>query len=87
MITVGDTVVCVLPPAVSASGQPAERPKLGEQYVVLTTYPASYGIGCTLEGLNPFPYEGYVLYAEAENSLAVAGGWYFVRLTKFGDRV
>lgn len=83
LIQPGDTVLCVLPPAVSASDQPAERPRLMETYVVASVYSASYGTGCTLEGLNPFPYEGYVLWAAEENSLNVAPGWYFTKLTKF----
>ena len=73
----GQRVRCVLPPALDTSSRPEARPQLGEVYTVTGTYSADYGQGCTLEGLDPFPYAGYVLYATPFNSLYIAGGWYF----------
>ncbi len=81
----GDTVMCILPPAVDRHDRPAQRPKIGERYVVRETYDAHYGRGARLEDLDPFPYEGYVLWARDSNSLNVAGGWYFVKVKSFSD--
>lgn len=81
----GDKVLALLPPAVNKSGQPEKRPKIGETYTVKSTYAAPYGMGIQLEELDSFPYEGYVLWANEENSLHVATGWYFVKITKGGQ--
>jgi hypothetical protein len=83
LITPGDKVICVLPPAVSVGGLPLQRPSLGKTYTAADTYVAKYGIGIKLEELDPFPYEGYVLWAQDNNSLHVAAGWYFARIERF----
>lgn len=81
LISAGDKVICLLPPAVSPSGLPEQLPRIGQRYTLVETYSAPYGIGCKLEELDAFPYKGYVFWAFPENALSVAGGWYFSRIS------
>lgn len=83
MIKIGDVVKCVRPAGVDDNLEPAIRPVLGEVYTITGLYRMNYGVGCRLEGLDPKPYKGYLLYVRKP----VAGtdmipGWYFKKLPK-----
>ena len=56
-------------------GLPLQRPVAGAQYKVTGTYEMPYGLGCTLEGMNPWPYRGYILHKRSKKN--PDGIWYF----------
>lgn len=78
MIGAGDLVVAVRDGGHDKYGFPRERPLAGRVYRVTSVYSMSYGLGCTLEGMDPFPYRGYFLYVE--NAPRTRRGWYFKRM-------
>lgn len=74
----GDIVTPIRPPAHDKVGQPWQRPRQGEVYTITATYRMKYGIGCQLEGMNPSPYKGYLLYVRPGQTMIKAReGWYF----------
>jgi len=77
LIGPGDSVVCI-----GEAGKYClnDRPVVGEVYTVTSTYEMFYGTGCTLEGMDPFPFDGYLLNVEVPFACDMAPGWYFRRL-------
>jgi hypothetical protein len=57
----GDLVVALLDGKRSPHGFPVVTPKAGHFYIVTSIYEEWYGLGCTLDGLNPKPYRGFFL--------------------------
>ena len=81
MIGVGDTVQCTQRPGMDDHGRPFEQPVVGEIYTVTSIYRINYGLGCTLEGLNPKPYRGYILCMQNNRRFPdMPLGWYFKKL-------
>ena len=78
-IGVGDVVVAVQPGGHDREGLPAQRPVVGGHYRVTSIYSMRYGLGCTLQGMNPAPYHGYFLYVK-KGSRTIAPGWYFKKV-------
>lgn len=76
MIDVGDEVVALLDGGCDKRGRPYDRPKRGQIYRITGIYEMRYGLGCTLEGLDPRPYRGYFLFVKRQ------GQWYFRKLAK-----
>ena len=73
----GDVVVATRDGGHDRDGFPRERPLAGRTYRVTGIYEMRYGLGCTLAGMDPFPYKGYFLYVKGKGA---RGGWYFERL-------
>lgn len=71
----GSVVIAILDGGHDASGLPVQRPRAGEQYKVIDTYEMPYGLGCTLEGMEPAPYRGYILHRRSKKN--PDGVWYF----------
>lgn len=69
MIGVGDKVVAVK--------EPIMRPHVGKIYTITSIYRANYGLGCTLEGLDPSPFRGYLLHVRKPWRRGMEEGWYF----------
>jgi hypothetical protein len=83
-IGVGDIVICI-----QAQGNPPKElpqlakrniPVFGRKYVVTGVYRMKYGLGCTLEGLDPNPYRGYLLFVHDPFAKNVARGWYYAKV-------
>lgn len=64
MIRVGDVVQCVKPAEKSEDGLPSKVPEVGKIYRITGVYLCRYGLGCTLEGLDPYPFRGFCFYVE-----------------------
>lgn len=77
MIGVGDRVVAVKDPGLDELGQPWSRPTKGKIYVITGIYQARYGLGCTLKGLDPSPFRGYLLHVRKPWRRDMEAGWYF----------
>lgn len=73
----GDTLVALRNGGKDSFGLPEQRPVKGRQYVLTSIYPMKYGFGCTLEGMNPKPYRGYLLFVD---NTKFKRGWYFRKL-------
>lgn len=84
MIAVGDEVVCTRPAGCDDAMRPAVRPVLGEVYTVGGIYKSFYGLGVQLEGLDPSPYMGYLLFVKRKHKKLpdAEPGWYFDKLVK-----
>lgn len=54
----------------------------GHVYRITGTYEMPYGLGCTLLGLNPWPYAGYFLHRRGKGTMS---GWYFEPLKEADD--
>lgn len=78
MIGAGDTVVCI--GEAGTQCEDGNRPEIGEVYTITSIYEQFYGIGCTLEGMDPFPFKGYLLFVDRPFALDMARGWYFRKL-------
>lgn len=75
---VGDLVMAVRDGGHDANGFPRERPIAGRYYRITGIYTMSYGLGCTLAGMEPFPYKGYFLMRIIRTRRdAYAERWYF----------
>lgn len=86
MIGPGDTVVALLTGGRSDDGLPFVVPVAGEVYTITSVYEAKYGLGCTLEGLDPYPFKGFFLAVRPGIRMAgrpIPGGWYFQKLQPF----
>jgi hypothetical protein len=59
----GDLVIALRDGKRSPSGFPVVIPKKGQLYRCTGVYTQWYGLGCTLEGLNPKPWKGFFLVA------------------------
>jgi hypothetical protein len=70
---VGDMVVATRDGGHDRQGLPIERPRAGKMYRISSIYEMAYGLGCTLEGLDPRPYKGYFLHVNKGKN----AGWYF----------
>jgi hypothetical protein len=55
---------------------PKVRPIAGRTYRVETIYNMRYGLGCTLSGMDPAPYRGYLLLVNPGMG-SMREGWYF----------
>jgi hypothetical protein len=75
-IRVGDAVVAIRNGGHDSDGLPFQRPIAGNVYRITSVYQMRYGLGCTLRGMDPFPYRGYFLYVRSGSKK----GWYFERL-------
>lgn len=78
---VGDVVEAIKNGGFDATGYPRQRPEIGRYYRITSIYKMSYGLGCTLAGMNPAPYKGYFLYVKP-GRLSVPAGWYFRPIEK-----
>lgn len=76
MISVGDVVVAIKPGGHDREGFPLQRPIVGRHYRVTSIYGMRYGLGCTLQGMDPFPYRGYFLHV-TKGGQTIERGWYF----------
>lgn len=70
----GDLVVATKNGGQDEIGQPVERPYRGQLYRITEIYEMNYGLGCRLEGLDPYPYKGYFLCRRNKRGEEV---WYF----------
>lgn len=70
----GDLVVATRSGGQDEIGQPVERPYKGRLYRITDIYEMNYGLGCRLEGLDPYPYKGYFLCRRNKRGEEV---WYF----------
>ena len=70
---VGDLVVALRPGGQDARRRPKRVPEPGGIYRITSVYRMAYGLGCTLEGMNPAPYRGFFLFVERGRNK----GWYF----------
>ena len=87
MIGVGDEVVCIRAAGCDDNCDPQIRPVVGEVYTVSAIYHMFYGLGCRLEGLNPWPYKGYLMRVDDNSKLSDAElGWYFEKLQKLDTK-
>lgn len=77
MIKPGDVVVAIRDGGHDREGLPIMRPVAGKTYRVVETYEMKYGLGCTLAGMDPWPYRGYFLHVRGKSGRA---GWYFAKL-------
>lgn len=75
-IHVGSVVVATRDGGYDDDGLPLARPIAGRTYRVESIYVMHYGLGCTLQGMDPRPYRGYLLFVN-ERSYPLAPGWYF----------
>lgn len=66
MFDIGDEVVAIRNGGKDRRGRPHDRPVKGEVYRITGIYRMSYGLGCTLEGLDPSPYRGFFLVCRGE---------------------
>lgn len=83
MIKPGDLVQCVKPPELAPDGLPLSAPKVGGYYRVTATYLAYYGLGCRLQGLDPYPFMGYCLFVDdsrRSRKIFKSKGWYFKKV-------
>lgn len=76
MINVGDEVVALLDGGTDRRGCPYDRPRRGQIYRITGIYEMRYGLGCTLEGMDPRPYRGYFLFVKRQ------GQWYFRKIVR-----
>ena len=83
-IAVGDVVVAIKDGGHDSLGRPWQRPRTDSHYRVTSIYPMKYGLGCTLEGMDPSPYRGYFLRVN-KRGRNVQGGWYFEKLEAADD--
>lgn len=79
MISVGDAVVACRDGGTDRNGLPLSRPVVGRIYRITSIYEMAYGLGCTVAGLDPAPYRGYLLYVKPGRR-NLAEGWYFSKL-------
>jgi hypothetical protein len=59
---------------------PRVIPRKGGVYRVTDIYPMWYGLGCQLEGMDPSPFRGYILWRRARSLDRVRGRSYFRRI-------
>lgn len=76
-MNVGDLVVATLDGGHDPSGFPRERPVARRYYRIAGVYEMPYGLGCTLEGMDPFPYKGYFLMRRVRTRKGTVERWYF----------
>lgn len=62
---VGDQIRCIRRPGQDKKGLPLQVPVVGRVYTVTAFYQAPYGTGVKLEGLDPSPYNGYLLHVKS----------------------
>ena len=64
-------------------GLPMSVPHVGGRYIVTGTYEMPYGLGCTLLGMDPSPYRGYILHKRSKKD--PRGVWFFVEVDPAED--
>lgn len=69
----GSVVVATRDGGTDRDGLPIQRPVMGKTYRVTSIYEMAYGLGCTLQGMDPRPYKGYFLHVNKGKN----AGWYF----------
>lgn len=74
---VGDLVVAVKRGGQDRSGLPEIVPQVGMLYRITAIYRMRYGYGCRLEGMDPRPYKGYLLWVTPKHIGPLEPGWYF----------
>lgn len=79
---IGEVVVALRDGGHDKDGFPRERPLAGRTYRITSIYEMPYGYGCTLAGLDPFPYAGYFLWRKGKKKLS---GWYFKPIEAASD--
>lgn len=80
MIYEGDVVEAIREGGRDSRGLPRQVPMIGRVYRVTSVYEMAYGLGCTLQGMNATPYNGYLLYVIAgyrRRGFQPESGWYF----------
>lgn len=87
IIQVGDPVIAVQAGGRDPNGIPFQCPEVGKIYRVTGIYQTKYGYGCELDGMDPGPYRGYLLYVRDDKLVTfhrrrIKPGWYFRRLEK-----
>jgi hypothetical protein len=84
VISVGDVVVATKDGGHDSAGFPVQRPIAGKTYRVTGIYKMKYGLGCTLQGMDPAPYNGYFLFVKRRGK-TVQDGWYFSPIPQADD--
>lgn len=79
----GDAVVAIRNGGYDRHGLPVQRPMAGKVYRVTGIYEMAYGLGCTLEGMDPRPYKGYFLLVRP--GYGARSGWYFKKVERASD--
>lgn len=92
MIGPGSVVVALKKGGRDIYGRPAQVPEPGKRYTVIETYEMGYGLGCTLEGMDPSPYRGYVLFRakgkkQPGGKVARDGTWLFAEVDEEAERL
>lgn len=77
MITEGDWVEARYPGGRDREGLPVQIPLKSRLYRIKSIYERAYGLGCTLESMDPWPYKGYLLFVLPEVRKLGRTGWYF----------
>lgn len=78
---VGDLVVAIKRGGQDSQGLPDIVPQVGMLYRITSIYRMRYGYGCTLEGLDPRPYKGFLLWVSGRHIGPLKQGWYFRKVT------
>lgn len=84
MIQVGDVVEAVMKGGRDKRGFPIQCPMVGRVYRVKSIYEMDYGLGCTLHGMDPSPFKGYLLFVIdgfQRRGFRPQAGWYFRKAT------
>lgn len=91
-IQIGDLVVATRNGGKDKQGFPRQRPVKGKIYRITGMYEMKYGIGCTLEGMDPAPYRGYFFYVHRSGNeyferIHAADKWFVNQLAKISQRL
>lgn len=85
MLKAGDKVVAIMVAGRDRHGLPLQVPVIGQPYTITEVYAGLYGLGCNLEGLDPWPYQGYLLRVDRKWKRAKRG-WHFMRKEVYDKR-
>jgi hypothetical protein len=80
MIQIGDVVEAVVEGGRDRRGLPIQIPMVGRIYRIKSIYEMAYGLGCTLHGMDPSPFQGYLLFVidgYKRRGFRPQAGWYF----------
>lgn len=89
-LSAGDLVVAIKDGSRGPEG-PEFVPIKGKIYRLLSLYPICYGVGCRLEGLSPFPYQGFMFYVNPDCAASCFGhpvesGFYFEKVERVEEK-